>query len=238
MTASGCGVGRPHEIADLDVGRADPARERRADQGVALLDLEIVERGLIGLDGRRQDVGLGLGVVDIDLRGRALADEVGVAAQIALRALELRPVPGERALGLFDLGVDLARVEREQEVALVDLGAVLEMNRDDGGFQPRLQRDARDRRHRSDRVDIDRHRLAFGLGDFNRDRARPLRPLRAGVAAHPGRSGYKGAYGNNAKGACKQNPVSFFHSFSRPPVRKGRGRYCSCPLTATFTPYF
>ena len=35
--------------------------------------------------------------------------EVGVAAEIALRAFELRPVPGERALGLFDLGVDLAR---------------------------------------------------------------------------------------------------------------------------------
>ena len=58
------GIGRPHEIADLDVGGADPAGERRADRGVAHLDLQIVERRLVGLDGAGQDVGLGLGVVE------------------------------------------------------------------------------------------------------------------------------------------------------------------------------
>ena len=52
------GIGRPHEIADLDIGGADPSRERRADHGVAFLDLQIVERRLIGLDGADQDVGL------------------------------------------------------------------------------------------------------------------------------------------------------------------------------------
>ena len=78
-------------------------------QGVALLDLQIVERGLIGLDGGVQDIGLGLGVIDIDLRGGALGDEIGVAADVALRAFELRLVLGERALGLLDLRIDLAR---------------------------------------------------------------------------------------------------------------------------------
>ena len=34
-------------------------------------------------------------------------------------------------------------------------------------------------------IDIDRHRLALRLGQFNRDHARPLRALRAGAAAHP-----------------------------------------------------
>ena len=166
------GIGRAHEIADLHIGGADPARERRADRGVAFLDLQIVERGLIGLDGAGQDVGLGPGVIDIDLRGGALGDEIVVAAQVALRALELRLVLGEHALGLFDLGVDLAAVEREQQIAFVDLGAVLEMHRDDGGFQPRFQRHAGDRRHHSDRVDVDGHGLALRLGQLDRKPSR------------------------------------------------------------------
>ena len=179
------GVGRTHEVADLDVGGADPARERRAEKGVALLNLQIVEHGLIGLDRRIEDIGLGLGVIDIDLRGRALGDEIGVAAQVALRAFELGLVLGERALGLLDLRIDLPRVEREQEVALVHPGAVLEMHGDDGGLQPRLQRDAGDRRHHADGVDIDGNRLALGLGNFHSYDAGTLRRLGAGIAAHP-----------------------------------------------------
>ena len=173
------GIGRTHEIADLHIGGADPPRERRADHGVAFLDLQIVERGLIGLDGAGQDVGLRPGVVDIDLRGRALADQIVVAAQVALRAFELRLILGEHALGLLDLRVDLAAVEREQQIAFVDLGAVLEMHRDDGGLQPRLQRHAGDRRHHPDRVDIDGHGLALGLGQFDGNDPR--------AAAAPGR---------------------------------------------------
>ena len=119
MTASGGGIGRTHEIADLHIGGADPSRKWRADDGVALLDLQIVQRGLIGLDGADQNIGLGLGIIEIDLGGGALADQVAVAPEIALRAFELRLILGEHALGLFDLGVDLARIERKQHIAFV-----------------------------------------------------------------------------------------------------------------------
>jgi len=44
--------------------------------------------------------------------------------------------------------VDLAGVEGEQQIALVDLGTVLEVNRYDGGFDAGLERHARNRRHR------------------------------------------------------------------------------------------
>jgi hypothetical protein len=182
MTASGVVSA---EIADLHIGDADAPRERRADRGVAFLDLQIVERSLIGLDGAGQDVGLRLGVIDIDLRGGALGDEIVEAAEVALRALELRLVPGEHALGLLDLGVDLAAVQREQQIAFVDLGAVLEMHRDDGGLQPRLQRHAGDRRHHSDRIDIDGHGFALRLGQLDGNHPRPLRTLGAAAAAHP-----------------------------------------------------
>ena len=129
---------------------------------------------------------LGLGVVDVDLRGRALGDQIGVAPHVALRALELRLVLGEHALGLLDLGVDLAAVEREQQIAFVDLGAVLEMHRDDGGLQPRLQRHAGDRRHHADRIDIDGHGLALGLGQFDGNHPRRAAGAWAlAAAAHP-----------------------------------------------------
>ncbi len=98
------------------------------DRGVALLDLQVVQRGLIGLDGADQNIGLGLGVIEVDLGGGALADQVAVTPDITLRALELRLVPGEHAFGLLDLGVDLARVERKQQIALIDLGAIFEMH--------------------------------------------------------------------------------------------------------------
>jgi len=38
---------------------------------------------LIGLDGADQDIGLGLGVVDIDLGRSAFADQVAEAFQVA-----------------------------------------------------------------------------------------------------------------------------------------------------------
>ena len=231
------GVGGTDEIADLHIGRADPARERRADQGIALLDLVIVEHGLIGLDGGDQRVGLGLGVVEIDLGGRALGDEVGVTAEIALRAFELRLVLGQRALGLLDLGVDLTGVEREQQVAFVDLGAVLEMHRDDGGLQPRLQRYAGDRRHHSDRIDIDGHGFALRLGQLDGNHPRPLRALGVAAAPHPRGAGNETGRGKDADGTNNKDQTTLFHNFSRRPVLKD-GTVFSSPLTAMFAPYF
>ena len=153
-------------------------------------------------------------------------------------AVELRLIPGEHALGLLDLGVDLARVEGEQQIALVDPGAVLEMHRDDGGLDPRLQRHAGNRRHRPDRIDIDRHRLALGLGQFDRDHARTLRSLRTG-AAHPAmKRGHVGGQRRNRQHARQQIiRLRFFHHISRQPVCNDRDGPVSLPLDGAFAPY-
>ena len=42
---------------------------------------------------------------------------------------------------------------------------------------------------------------------------------------------------NDADSACKQDPVSFFHGSSCSPTKKA-GKVSTCPLTATFAPYF
>ena len=56
--------------------------------------------------------------------------------QIAPGALELGLVLGEHPLGLLNLGVDLACIQRKQQIAFVDPGAVLEMERHDRSLQP------------------------------------------------------------------------------------------------------
>ena len=52
------GVGLTHEIADLDVGHADAAGNRRADRAEAKLDLQIFELGAVRFRGRAGHVDL------------------------------------------------------------------------------------------------------------------------------------------------------------------------------------
>ncbi len=88
------GVGLAHEIADLDGGRADAAGDRRGDGAIAELDFEIFEQPGVGLDGGAEDVGLGLGVVEIDHRRRALGDQIGVARRRRARRRRAAPCRG------------------------------------------------------------------------------------------------------------------------------------------------
>ena len=107
----------------------------------------------VGLQRRREDGGLGLGVVEIGDRRRALRDQFGVALEVALGAFKLRLVARDVALGLQDLRLDRAAVERDQEVALLHARAVGEMNFGDLAVDPALDRDAGDRRHGAERLD-------------------------------------------------------------------------------------
>jgi hypothetical protein len=61
---------------------------------------------------------------------------VRCSAQVALGALELRPVARDVAFGLKDLRLDRAAVERDQQVALLHARAVGEMNPGDLAVDP------------------------------------------------------------------------------------------------------
>ena len=141
-----------HEIADLHRRRADAAVDRCGDGAIAELNFQIFQQALVGFDGRGVDLGLGLGVIEIDHRGCVLGDQVGVADDVAHSAGKLRAVAGDGALGLRDLRFDGAAVEGEQGVALLDLGAVAEMHGGDRGIDPRLDGDAGDRRDVAKRI--------------------------------------------------------------------------------------
>ena len=177
-------IGGTHEIADLDRRGAHAAVDRRADGAEAKLDLEIIQRGAVGLDRGAENIGLRLGVIEIDDRRRTFGDEIGKARDVAFGAFELRLVARNDAFGLRDLRPELAVIEGEQQVALFHAGAVGEVHADDFGFQPRLDGDAGDRRHGAQRVDGQRDHLLFGFGDVDGDDTFARR-LRDGSAAAP-----------------------------------------------------
>ena len=70
-------------------------------------------------------------LLSVTMRGGVLGDQFGVALDVALGLLELRLGAGDHRLDALDLRLDRAAVEREQHVALLDHGAVVEMHADD-----------------------------------------------------------------------------------------------------------
>jgi len=165
---------------------------------------------LIGLDRAGQNIGLGFGIIEVDLRGGALADQIAIAPDIALRALELGLILGEHALGLLDLGVDLTRVEGKQQIAFIDLApsskwteTMVVSTRD---FSATLEIGVT--------VPIESTSTGTGLrsalASFDRDHARALRSLGTGAAARPGRARHEGGQSNEAQPACQNDQVTLF----------------------------
>ena len=219
-------VGRTHEVADLDVSGTDATRDRRADDRVALLDPQVLQLKLVGLNGAAQRIHLGLGVVDVELRRGALADQFAVALEVALGAGELSTVTCQRAFGLRDLRIDLPGIQHEQNIARLHPRAVLEVDFGDRGLDAGFQRDTRDRRHRADGIDLDRNLLALGVRDLHGDRAatarRPL-GLCLGCTAHghPRRARRISRCGHCGHHGHKDEQTSFFHDLAIASARSG-----------------
>ena len=166
MVASGVEVGLPHDVADLDACHADAAGDRRADRAIAELHLQAFERRLVGIGERARDVDLGLRVVERDDRwSRSSRPGRCSAATSRVACSNWASAPAMTASTRLISRLDRAAVEDEQDVALLDPGAVLEFDRDDLAVDPRLDRDAGDGRHGAERLEPDRDRFLDRLGD-------------------------------------------------------------------------
>jgi hypothetical protein len=140
------------------------------------LNLEIFQRGEVALDRSTKCFRLRLGIFNIELWPGALHQQVSIAAQVAFCAVELCPVASERSLRLGDLRFNRAGIERDQDVALLDKGAVGEMNADDLIVEPRLDRDTRHCGHGAERLDLYRSLLTGRRCDLDRDCTRASTP--------------------------------------------------------------
>ena len=192
----GLGLGEPRlgrrdgGLAALDHRLVGPERRRRrlhrrpyliallagdvalADQlGVALiLHAGVLELGLV-LD----DVGLGLGELrprlgqgGLGLRHRGL-----VARGVRFRLARLSLVSRHVGLGLLDGRLDRARVDREQEIALLHVGAVGEVDLDDPARDLGLERHDLVRHAPAHGVDVER-RVAHDRRGHRHGRRRAL----------------------------------------------------------------
>jgi hypothetical protein len=72
-------------------------------------------------------------------------------------------------LDALHVGFDLPAIEREQQLALFDMGAVAEMDARDCGIDLRLDGDTGDRGHTAERTDAHRHGFAHSGRDFDRN---------------------------------------------------------------------
>ena len=113
-------VGGVHDVARVDQAHAHAAVARRDDVGVVELGLRGLDRGLVGRDRRLELIDLGLLLVDVLLglevllRQRLEADEIlfgAIRAGLVLRLL---------GLGLVERGLEQARIDLGQHVALLD----------------------------------------------------------------------------------------------------------------------
>jgi hypothetical protein len=120
MVAIGTVSAERTKLPGFHGGLTDPAADWGPDAAIAQLNLEIVQRREIGLDGGAKGFGLRLGGIDIGLGRGALRGQLRIAPQIAFRACQLGLVAGESALRLRNLRFKRAAIEGNQQVALFD----------------------------------------------------------------------------------------------------------------------
>ncbi len=182
-------IAAPDRVAELEGDGAEPAVDRGPDGGVGQLDLGALDRGLVGLDRRLGGVDAGLGGVELLLGGEVLASERGQALELAPGVGELGAVALQGRQRLVERRLRLPAVEQEQDVAGLDVLAVVDGDLGDLAVDPRLDGDARDRLGLADGRDLDRHGPGHDLGREHRQSARlpPAGPGRLRVARGSGR---------------------------------------------------
>jgi hypothetical protein len=156
--------------------------DRRADRAVIDVDLRRTDGGIHLEHGGFRHVESGLLLILLGLRHRPRVGQALDARELRLRevarGLRLREV----RLGRVELRLVDARVDRVEEVALLDVGAVLEVDLGDAPRDLGLDRNGLARDALADLVEIERDRGLRRERDLHGRRG-ALRHLRRGLGA-------------------------------------------------------
>ena len=209
---------RPDEVARIDRVAAHLPVEGRAHLGVGQVQLREVHRGLGAQDVRLRRGALVDPVVHLDLRRRIAAYQRGVARDLGRGMRQLRAVELQLRLRLAELRLVLVLLDGEEQVALADRLAVLEMDAlEVAGY-------ARDQAHRIHRRGVAGQ--GDGLGDglgARRDHRDGRRRLRRGGRGLGRRLGLR-RLGRRRRGRGRRRGRPAVRAAWRRPAAGGRGR--------------
>jgi len=149
----------------------DDAGERRFQRGVGQLQAGQFGRRLVGLQRCRCGSGIGPNFIDLFVGDEALCLEGDIAFDVGLGLGEQRLVLGDIGLGLQQAGLVVARVELDQDVALLDVLPLGVIDRGDLAVEARFDGDALVGFGPPDNAEQDRHHATFR--QCQRDRNRP-----------------------------------------------------------------
>src|SRR5262249_45057206 len=150
-------IARMHDVASIDLAKADAPVHRRGDGSEAQLCLRALDPRLISLDGSLEIVDLGLLLIDCLLRAGPLVHQVLETFQVFLIRDELRLILGALCLGLIERGNERTLIDDGERVALLDLLALDEINAGELAVDLAADGDGVRGLHRTESVEIDRH---------------------------------------------------------------------------------
>jgi hypothetical protein len=169
------GVVAVDHVADIDEPHAEPARDRRADVGVAEVELGGFDQGLVGLGRRLQLRDLRLLLV-IALPGLiAGGHQLGIAGEVGLRAGQLRLVLFLLRQRLVERRLERPGIDLDQRGARLDLLTLGEIDVDDLAVDPALDCNRIEGLHRPDPVQDHRHIGRLDRARRDRDAGRGSR---------------------------------------------------------------
>ena len=131
---------------------------------------------------------LGLGLIAEQARA-GLTDPRLISLEHGARLLDLSPVPGEVGLGLGERGLVDAGVDREEQVALLDVLPFLDVDAEQLAADLRLDRHHRGGLDGADGLDLERDRLLLDGRDADRHRGAPGGRRRLDLVAGATREG-------------------------------------------------
>jgi hypothetical protein len=126
--------------------------------------------GLVGLELRFGGLQGGAGIVTLHHGAGVLRQEFLVSLQVAPGLHDLRLILADLCLDLAELRLQAARIEFEEDIALLHESALLDIHLHDLAVHPGLDLDGGDRLHRPDGIHRDGHGLALDRHDHDRHR--------------------------------------------------------------------
>jgi hypothetical protein len=147
------------DVAGVDQPHAHAPIARRGDGGVLKLGLRGLDHRLVGCDRGLELIDLGLLLIDDLLRGDVRKHQCLRAREVLLGRGQLRLVLRLLGLGLIERGLEQARIDLGQHVALFHMLAFREQHLLQLAVDLRMDRDGERRLHRAEPGQVDRHVL-------------------------------------------------------------------------------